>query len=1110
MAASPLPSRSRRDQPVPPHTTPPWLKRNITPGLLSLSRLASSHPIHTIAVIALLVSSVYTALLEDSMFDRGKTVRKADWSSLNLGNRRLYAGPDSDWRWQADDSDVSVPADVDHAALVTLVFPETMPTDATFQDLPMTSLLHLPSNLSITPLPSTSKSLSAYTRDHVFAFSLPFSQTSDFLAMAQEIPNDGPGQDAEDEEQRMWIMKAARAQTQSSLAEWARDSWAEFVDLLKNAQTADIAIVLLGYIFMHMTFASLFLSMYRMGSKFWLATSVLFSTTFAFVLGLFVTVEMGIPVNMILLSEGLPFLVVIVGFERYVGLTRAVLSHAMDRRSQSHEKSEESSSMIPSAIEFVISEKGSEIAKEYIIEISILTLGALSGVQGGLEQFCFLAAWTLFFDGILLFSFYTAILCIKLEVNRMKGQMEVRQALEDDGISSQVAENVARSHSKIQPGTTIFGKMTQVPRFKVLMVGGFFLVNTASMFMVPFRNAHSLTDISDWARGLGGMVTSPPVDPFKVASNGLDLILNTAKSNSQQTVVTVLTPIKYELEFPSVHYGSPRTEAAGGAMLLKFGGYGVGGRMVGGLLRSLDDPVFCKWVIAALVLSVALNSHLFSAARRGVKPLSNPGHSVKSEDQGLSKKNGPEVAVLPEIKSQQLPVALAPLTDTSNEISSKPKRTQEEIEQMLAEKRAHELSDEEVVELTLRGRIPGYALEKNLKDFTRAVKVRRSLISRTKATADITQDLERSKLPYEHYDWSRVFGACCENVVGYMPIPVGFAGPIVIDGKSYFIPMATTEGVLVASASRGSKAINAGGGAVTMLTADGMTRGPCVIFPTLQRAGAAKIWLDSEQGQNTMKKAFNSTTRFGRLQSMTTAIAGTNLYIRFKTSTGDAMGMNMISKGVERALDVMMTAGFEDMNIISLSANYCADKKPAAINWIEGRGKSVVAEAIIPGDVVKSVLKTDVDTMVELNVAKNMIGSAMAGSVGGFNAHAANMVAAIFIATGQDPAQVVESANCITIMKNVHGSLQISVSMPSIEVGTLGGGTILEPQGAMLNALGVRGPHPTDPGANARQLARIVAAATLAGELSLCGALAAGHLVRAHMQHNRSTPGTAK
>jgi len=326
-----------------------------------------------------------------------------------------------------------------------------------------------------------------------------------------------------------------------------------------------------------------------------------------------------------------------------------------------------------------------------------------------------------------------------------------------------------------------------------------------------------------------------------------------------------------------------------------------------------------------------------------------------------------------------------------------------------------------------------------------------------------------------------------------------------VDGQNYFIPMATTEGVLVASTSRGSKAVNAGGGATTVILGDGMTRGPCVSFETLARAGEAKIWLDSDEGQHTMKSAFNSTSRFARLASMKTVLAGTNLFIRFKAGTGDAMGMNMISKGVECALETMATdAGFADMVIVSVSGNFCIDKKAAALNWIDGRGKSVAAEALIPGEIVKNVLKTDVDKLVDLNTRKNLVGSAMAGAIGGFNAHVSNIVAAMFIAMGQDPAQVVESSNCITLMHNQNGNLHISVTMPSVEVGTIGGGTILEPQSAMLDLLGVRGAHPTSPGGNSQQLARIIAAACLAGELSLLGAQAAGHLVKAHMSHNRS------
>ena len=141
----------------------------------------------------------------------------------------------------------------------------------------------------------------------------------------------------------------------------------------------------------------------------------------------------------------------------------------------------------------------------------------------------------------------------------------------------------------------------------------------------------------------------------------------------------------------------------------------------------------------------------------------------------------------------------------------------------------------------------------------------------------------------------------------------------------------------------------------------------------------------------------------------------------------------------------MMTDYFPEMKVISLSGNYCTDKKPAAINWIEGRGKSVVAEGIVPGDAVESILKTTVDALVRLNIQKNLIGSAMAGSVGGFNAHASNILTAIYLATGQDPAQNVESSNCMTLMEAINDGkdLLITCSMPSIEVGTVGGGTIL-------------------------------------------------------------------
>lgn len=1045
ITSSLLPSRFRGEQPASKAEPPSWLNTKISPFLQVVSKLTSSHPIHTVVVVALLASSSYIGLLEESLFDATRTVRTADWASLAEGSRSLRAGPDSGWKWQTWDSEAELSPDVDHLALLTFVFPESLSDDAP-RTAPALKTIPAPQNLSIRHLPSTSNSLTTYSQETSVALGVSFGQARDFLAAAQEIPNDFADEEVREtgngKEKKLWIMKAARVNPRSSLARWASNAWLDFIDLLKNAETLDIIIMVLGYLSMHLTFVSLFLSMRRLGSNFWLAASTIFSSAFAFMFALIVTTKLGVPVSWVLLSEGLPFLVITIGFEKNINLTRAVLTHSIEHKAAQDNKGRSkrtvASNVIQSAIQIAIRERGYEIVRDYAIEIIVLVLGAASGVQGGLQQFCFLAAWILFFDCILLFTFYTAILSIKLEINRIKRHVEMRLALEDDGVSRRVAENVAQS--KDQSGTSLFGKQiksTSVPKFKVFMVGGFILINAINLCTIPFRSTDSsFSTISSWAGGLGGLVANPPVDPFKVASNGLDEILAQANANNQEVVVTILTPIKYELEYPSIHYGKdPQTPAEDDNDL----GYGVGGRMVGGVLKSLEDPVLSKWIVIALAMSVAFNGYLFNAARWGIKDPNVPDRPIDIKELARAQRfNDADATPTPSVYEKPprsfstgtMPPTPGPTDDeadtsgfqrnvsTTSIASMSPTRPYAELEKMLAEKRIAEMADEDIISLALKGRVPGHSLERALKDTTRAVKIRRAIIARTKATTDITNSLERSKLPYQNYNWDIVLGACCENVIGYMPLPVGVAGPLVIDGQSYFIPMATTEGVLVASASRGCKAINAGGGAVTVLTGDGMTRGPCVTFETLERTGAAKLWLDSEAGQTVMRAAFNSTSRFARLQSMTSTMAGTNLYIRFKSQTGDAMGMNMISKGVEHALNVMATEhDFPDMQIVSLSGNYCIDKKAAAINWIEGRGKSVVAEAIIPGDVVRSVLKTDVDSLVELNINKNLIGSAMAASVGGFNAHAANLVAAVFIATGQDPAQVVESANCITIMK---------------------------------------------------------------------------------------------
>jgi hydroxymethylglutaryl-CoA reductase (NADPH) len=226
------------------------------------------------------------------------------------------------------------------------------------------------------------------------------------------------------------------------------------------------------------------------------------------------------------------------------------------------------------------------------------------------------------------------------------------------------------------------------------------------------------------------------------------------------------------------------------------------------------------------------------------------------------------------------------------------------------------------------------------------------------------------------------------------------------------------------------------------------------------------------------------------------------LYLRLVCFSGDAMGMNMVSKGALAVIECLQKR-FPTLELVALSGNMCCDKKAAAINWIEGRGKSVVVEATIPQLVVRSILKTTVQALVHTNLQKNLIGSAMAGTaVGGFNAHAANVVTAIFLATGQDPAQNVESSNCITLLEETSdGDLWISCTMPSLEVGTVGGGTGLEAQAACLRVLNCQGAT-NDPGEKAQRLAKIIAAATMAGELNLLSALAANTLVEAHLQHN--------
>src|SRR3989338_2860948 len=344
----------------------------------------------------------------------------------------------------------------------------------------------------------------------------------------------------------------------------------------------------------------------------------------------------------------------------------------------------------------------------------------------------------------------------------------------------------------------------------------------------------------------------------------------------------------------------------------------------------------------------------------------------------------------------------------------------------------------------------------------------------------------------------QVKGRNIENLIGATQIPLGVAGPIKVQSekckvKSYYIPLATTEGALVASASRGCKAISESGGAYVEVETVGATRGSVFVTSGIRQSRQIIKWL--ENNFKLIAKVAQGESSHLKLLKIDSSLVGKNLFLRFCYDSQDAMGLNMVTIA-NTNVAFLLEKQFK-IKCVAVAGNYDIDKKPAWLNFILGRGKKVWAEIILKGKLVKEILKTTPEAIAEVVYRKIQIGSAMAGSLG-FNAHYANVVAAIFAATGQDLAQVSEGSLGVTTAEVLpNGDLYFSVFLPDLMCGTVCGGIHLPGQQEALKLMSLKGPG------DSIKYAQIVGSAILAVELSLIASLAEGTLAKAHQKLGR-------
>lgn len=391
----------------------------------------------------------------------------------------------------------------------------------------------------------------------------------------------------------------------------------------------------------------------------------------------------------------------------------------------------------------------------------------------------------------------------------------------------------------------------------------------------------------------------------------------------------------------------------------------------------------------------------------------------------------------------------------------------------------------------------------NLRDFDEKYDPNEAVEARRAALEKIL-GVELGSIGASSLDYASLVGKNAENVIGSVEIPMGVIGPLEIKGKyakgSFYVPMATTEGALIASIARGARAVSNSGGSKVRVLKDEMTRGPVFKLDSILDVEEFLPWI--ERNYKKIKEAADSTTSHGELSSITPLALGNNVWLRFGYRTGDAMGMNMATIATEAASSYI-EENFGKAKLIAISGNMCSDKKESMVNNIYGRGKTVVAEAIINKETLDSVFHgAKAEDVNDTNLRKNWLGSARAGSTK-YNAHFANTIAAIFLATGQDPAQVVESSSGYTWTEVRGSSLYVSVTLPSLEVGTIGGGTHLPSQKAALSLMDVYGSKEPS-GFNSLKLAEIIASTVLCGELNLLAALSMKELGKAHKRLGRN------